>query len=57
MKESKMEKTRGQLNEVELRKMIWSGAEGSETEWRGVEGNEMEWSGGKRNAGEGNHME
>ena len=38
-----MKKTRGQLNEAEWRKMIWSGAEGSKTEWRRVEGNETKW--------------
>ena len=41
--ESNMKRTREQLNEVEWRKMIWSGAEGSEIEWRRAEGNGTEW--------------
>ena len=41
--ESNMKRTRGPLNEVEWRKMIWSGAEGSEIEWRRAEGNGTEW--------------
>lgn len=31
------------LNEVDWGKMIWSGADGSESEWSGAEGNETEW--------------
>ena len=51
--ESNMKRTRGPLNEVEWRKMIWSGAEGSEMEWREMKlneviGTEMERTAGKK---------